>query len=67
MNNKNKAADAVIYIILILLAAAFLAPVLIVLMNSFKGQFYISSAPFSFPDSTTFSGFVNYTAGIAKT
>lgn len=37
------------------------------LMNSFKGQFYISSAPFSFPNSSTFSAITNYTAGVAKT
>jgi len=52
---------------LILLCALFIAPVIIVLLNSFKGQFYISDAPFSLPDALTFSGLTNYINGIEKT
>jgi len=36
-------------------------------MNSFKGRFFISDAPFALPDSQTFVGLKNYTSGIAKT
>ena len=35
-------------------------------MNSFKGQFYISDAPFALPDSETFVGLRNYWNGIEK-
>ncbi len=50
-----------------LLAAVFLAPIFIVLMNSFKGQFYINDAPFALPTRDTFSGIQNYINGIEKT
>ena len=49
-----------------ILAITFLVPIFIVLMNSFKGQFFISDAPFSFPTEQTFVGFTNYLNGIEK-
>jgi raffinose/stachyose/melibiose transport system permease protein len=36
-------------------------------MNSFKGRFFISNAPFELPDAQTFVGFKNYTVGLART
>jgi raffinose/stachyose/melibiose transport system permease protein len=36
-------------------------------MNSFKGRFFISDAPFALPNSQTFVGMKNYTVGLAKT
>jgi raffinose/stachyose/melibiose transport system permease protein len=42
-------------------------PILIILMNSFKGRFFISDAPFALPDAKTFVGMKNFIAGIAKT
>ena len=56
-----------IFLLLVLLCALFIAPVVIVLINSFKGQFYISDAPFSLPNSLTFAGLVNYINGVQKT
>lgn len=50
-----------------LLALTFLLPIIIVLLNSFKGQFFISEAPFALPNATTFAGLENYLNGIAKT
>lgn len=67
MQKTNKGADALIFFILFILAIAFISPILIVLMNSFKGKFFISDTPFLFPNSETFSGVSNYTSGIAKT
>lgn len=58
---------ALLYLILILVAAAFLFPIFIVLMNSFKNKLYISSEPFTFPDSESFAGLENYTSGLEKT
>ena len=49
---------------LILLAAVFLLPVALVLLNSFKSRLYISSAPFALPDALTFVGFENYLTGL---
>lgn len=55
------------FILLIIVSAAFVFPVFIVLMNSFKSNLYISSEPFSFPDTESFAGFRNYTEGLSKT
>lgn len=52
---------------LLILSLLFIAPVIIVLMNSFKGQFYISDAPFTLPTAETFAGLTNYINGIEKT
>lgn len=53
--------------ILAILAACFLVPIFIVLMNSFKGKLYISEAPFALPNKDTFAGLRNFAEGIAKT
>ncbi len=50
--------------ILILLAAVFLLPVALVLINSFKSRLYITSTPFALPDADTFVGFENYLVGL---
>ena len=63
---ETKRGNAVISLLLLLLAVLFLAPILIVLMNSFKGRFFISDTPFQFPTAETFVGLDNYTSGVAK-
>lgn len=60
----NKRLHPVWVILLILLALIFLLPVVLVLVNSFKSRLYISAAPFSLPDSTTFVGWENYRTGL---
>ena len=67
MKVRKNLTDAFLYAILIIVSIIFLAPVVIVLMNSFKGQFFISSAPFELPDSNTFVGLENYINGLRKT
>lgn len=62
-----KAKNTLSILLLSLLALIFLAPIFIVLMNSFKGQFYITDAPFSLPTRETFVGLENYISGIQKT
>lgn len=64
---RTKGRDAVLFVVLLVLAIVFLAPILIVLMNSLKGKFFISDTPFLLPDSQTFVGIKNYTSGVAKT
>lgn len=59
--------SAAIFTLLIILAAAFLFPIVMVLINSFKGRFFISTQPFSFPTGETFVGFENYVSGLQKT
>ena len=63
---ENKAANRIIGLIMTLIAVAFVLPVIIVLINSFKGQFYISDSPFTLPNKDTFVGFFNYINGIRK-
>jgi raffinose/stachyose/melibiose transport system permease protein len=64
---RNNLRGNLAFIFLFVLAVVFLAPILIVLMNSFKGRFFISDTPFALPNSSTFVGLKNYTSGIAKT
>lgn len=67
MNTKNRVQNTISFAVLLILAAYTLAPILIVLMNSFKGRFFISDAPFALPTSETFVGIKNYFSGIEKT
>lgn len=57
----------ILFAILIVVAAFIIFPILIVLMNSFKGNLFISSAgAFKFPNEQSFVGISNYTNGIEK-
>jgi raffinose/stachyose/melibiose transport system permease protein len=67
MNANKRFQDNVIFVVLLVLAVLFLAPLLIVFMNSFKGRFFISDTPFALPDAQTFVGMTNYFSGVAKT
>lgn len=67
MKNESKGWRGILLTaFLTVLAVFFLIPVFLVLMNSLKGQFYISDAPFALPNSETFVGFRNYWNGIEK-
>jgi raffinose/stachyose/melibiose transport system permease protein len=67
-NEKIKKPGMIIaFLGLLILTILFLAPIFIVLLNSFKGKFFISEAPFQLPDKETFVSFDNYTSGIEKT
>ena len=59
--------DIFLTVIMVSVTIAFVMPILIVAMNSVKGQFYISTFPFSFPNRETFVGLENYRNGILKT
>lgn len=63
---KNNIREIIIFAVLIIVAAAFILPIIIVFSNSFKGQFYITDAPFALPNAQTFAGFRNYINGIRK-
>lgn len=67
MNARKAKHGWPLTIIFTILSFLFLAPILIVFMNSFKGRLYISQAPFELPGAETFSGITNYVEGIAKT
>ncbi len=63
MKSKGSFGRGMVYAFLIFLAAVFLAPIIIIIINSVKGNFYISSSPFTFPNSETFVGFQNFIKG----
>jgi len=67
MSAQKRFQDNVLFIFLSVLAVLYMTPILIVLMNSFKGRFFISDAPFALPNSQTFVGIQNYFSGVAKT
>ena len=66
MNAKKYVQENITFIFLFILAILFLTPILIVLMNSFKGRFFISDTPFDLPNMDTFVGFDNYITGNDK-
>jgi len=59
-------SDWVKFVILVIISIAFILPILLVLMNSFKSDTYIKTETFAFPNSESFVGFSNYTEGIDK-
>ena len=63
MQIKNRALRVGLFLLLFSLAILFLAPIFIVLMNSFKGKFDIMSSPFTLPNTDTFIGLENYIKG----
>ena len=62
----SKAQGIIIGLFLTCLSILFLAPIFIVLINSFKSKLYISDQPFKFPNPETFVGLRNYTDGAVK-
>ena len=63
---KKQSGNTILFLFLLLLSAVFLAPILMVLMNSFKGKLYISDAPFQLPSAVSFAGLGNYAQGVEK-
>lgn len=59
---KNK-KNIVIFILLLIVAIIFIAPVFIVFINSFKSNQAIADNIFAFPDNNSFIGFTNYIKG----
>jgi raffinose/stachyose/melibiose transport system permease protein len=67
MNTMKRPKLNLTFGFLVILALLYLVPLLLVLMNSFKGRFFISTGPFAFPDAKTFVGLKNYVVGLART
>ena len=64
MEKKNKVTLGTI--VFSILSIVWLAPIFIVLMNSFKKKVFISKKPFSIPTDKMFVGLQNYVNGIKK-
>ena len=67
MNTRKAKHGWILTIIFSLISVAYVSPVFIVLMNSFKKKAYINRIPFQLPDAKTFVGLENYMEGIKKT
>ena len=63
MNERSRWLNRSLAAVFALLSALFLAPIFVVLSNSFKGRFFISTAPFALPNRETFAGLQNYIDG----
>ena len=53
--------------ILSVVSVAYIFPILLVLINSFKKKAYISRYPFAIPTDKMFVGLENYVNGLTKT
>lgn len=67
---NSNLSKKIITLFLICAALYVIFPILVVLMNSFKGKLFISTEPFMFPstdpENTTYVGWANYITGIKK-
>lgn len=66
-SKQTKTTNAVLFVVLVVVALVVLYPLLFILNNSFKGKFFISNDPFSLPTGETFVGLTNYVNGLIKT
>ncbi|HIR27144.1 MAG TPA: carbohydrate ABC transporter permease [Candidatus Choladousia intestinigallinarum] len=66
MKKKQTISNVIIYIALTILSVAFLIPILLVIMNSFKNKLFISTTPFELPNEQSFMGVKNYVEGLTK-
>lgn len=64
VSRKSNPGRTALTVLLTLLAILYLFPLAFILINSFKGKFFISSSPFSLPTGETFVGFDNYVTGL---
>jgi raffinose/stachyose/melibiose transport system permease protein len=63
---KKSLGRQLLTLLLCVLALLFLAPIVTILINSFKGTAFITVDPFSLPGGETFAGLENYVSGVEK-
>lgn len=64
---KEKTINRILFVLLLVLLVVFLFPIAFIVMNSFKGKFFISDSPFTIPTGEAFAGLENYVVGLART
>lgn len=64
---KEKTINSILFVIMLVLLGIFLFPIGFIFVNSFKGKFFISNSPFTFPKGEAFVGLENYVSGLART
>ena len=65
--NKNVKHSGAWTVFFTLLSIAYVFPIILVFINSFKKKAYISRKPFAIPKDKMFVGFDNYVKGIERT
>lgn len=63
---SKKKGNIVKFVLLLLAALVVIAPIVMVLINSFKGKLFVSDNPFALPTEESFVGLDNYIEGIKK-
>ena len=63
----KRMTDALLTVIFSLVSLAYVYPLAVMAINSFKKKAYISRAPFALPTDKMFAGPANYETGIART
>lgn len=63
----SKSTGMMMTVFFAILSLAFLFPIFLVLVNSFKSKLYISDAPFQPPKAGTYVALTNYFEGVRKT
>lgn len=64
---KKTTEKILIYILLCAVTLVVVFPLYFILLNSFKGKFFISKHPFELPAGEMFAGISNYVNGLIKT
>lgn len=67
ISSNKKKNNIILTIVLVFLAFLFIAPIIVVIINSFKLKFFINDAPFKLATGDMFAGNLNYVNGIKKT
>lgn len=66
MKVERKSTNRILSLLLIIFALFILVPIVVVLLNSFKSKFMISSDPFGMINSENFVGLENYFRGVEQ-
>ena len=64
MAKREERGKMVLTIIFTVICIAYIMPILIVLMNSFKSNAAVNTETFAFPNANSFVGFQNYIKGM---
>ena len=67
MNARKAKHGTLLTVIFTIISIAYVYPIFLVVLNSFKKKAYISREPFSIPQGKIFVGWDNYIKGIEKT
>lgn len=64
LKTKDKISNVVLTVVFSIISIVYVMPIFVVLINSLKEKYSISTDPFTFPKGETFVGYDNYVNGI---